>query len=107
MPIVRAALSAAVAASALCLFPLGAVPAQAEPATPLAITLPSAVTYHYKNCKALNKKYAHGVGRSNAKDKTSGDPVTNFKHSTSLYKKIIARNHGLDRDHDGIACEKH
>ncbi len=106
MPIVRAALSAAVAASVFCFIPLAAVPAQAVPATQPAITLPSAVNYHYKNCKALNKKYAHGVGRSNAKDKTSGKKVTNFKHSTALYKKIIARNHSLDRDHDGIACEK-
>jgi len=108
MPTARAALSAAVAASVFCFVPLAAVPAHAVPAaTQPSIVVPSAVNYHYKNCKALNKKYAHGVGRSNAKDKTSGKKVTNFKHSTALYKKIIARNHGLDRDHDGSACEKH
>jgi len=58
---------------------------------------------HYKNCKALNAKYRHGVGKPGAKDHTSsGHPVTNFKRSSALY----AANKSLDRDKDGIACEK-
>jgi hypothetical protein len=32
--------------------------------------------------------YTHGVGRNNAHDKTSGTPVTNFKHSTRLYNIV-------------------
>ena len=56
----------------------------------------------YPNCKALNKRYAHGVGRWGARDHTSGTPVTNFKRSNRLYRQ----NKGLDRDHDFIACEK-
>ena len=56
----------------------------------------------YSNCKALNKHYAHGVGRKGAHDHTSGTPVTNFKRSARLYRQ----NKGLDRDHDRIACEK-
>lgn len=59
----------------------------------------------FKNCTNLNKKYPHGVGRYGAKDKTSGDPVTNFKHSTVLYNTAMRWNRGLDRDKDGIACE--
>jgi Excalibur calcium-binding domain len=59
-----------------------------------------------KNCTALNKKYAHGVGKANAHDKTSGTPVTNFKRSTRLYNTAMRWNKGLDRDRDGIACEK-
>ena len=38
-----------------------------------------------------------------AKDKTSGTPVTNFKHSTKKYKKAMRHNSDLDRDKDGIA----
>lgn len=106
MPIVRTALSTAVVTSLFCLLPLGLIPAHAAASAQPTISLPSAVSYHYKNCKALNKKYAHGVGKSNAHDKSSSKKVTTFKHSTKLYKKIIAKNHGLDRDHDGIACEK-
>jgi len=56
----------------------------------------------FKNCTAMNKVYPHGVGRSGARDKTSGTPVTTFKVSSSIY----AANRGSDRDKDGIACEK-
>jgi hypothetical protein len=64
----------------------------------------AAVSRSYPNCKALNARYPHGVGRWGAKDRTkSGDPVTNFKRSNLLYRQ----NSGLDRDKDGVACEKH
>ncbi|MEA4944377.1 MAG: excalibur calcium-binding domain-containing protein [Propionicimonas sp.] len=58
----------------------------------------------YQNCKALNKKYKHGVGKKNARDKVRGrtKPVTNFKRDNVLYQ----RNKHLDRDRDGVACEK-
>ena len=55
----------------------------------------------------MNKRYPHGVGRYGAHDHTTGVPVTNFKHSTRLYKTAMHYNKGLDRDKDGIACEKH
>jgi hypothetical protein len=58
----------------------------------------------FRNCSALNRVYPHGVGRYGARDHTrTGNPVTNFRRSTRLY----LRNRGLDRDKDGIACEKH
>lgn len=60
----------------------------------------------YKNCTNFNKRYPHGVGRRLARDKTSGEPVTNFRRSTLLYRKAMNYNRGLDRDKDGIACEK-
>ncbi|MEU1808608.1 excalibur calcium-binding domain-containing protein [Micromonospora aurantiaca (nom. illeg.)] len=58
----------------------------------------------YKNCTALNKTYKHGVGKKGAKDKVRGStkPVTNFTVSNSVYGK----NTHLDRDKDGVACEK-
>ena len=71
--------------------------------------LPMQATGIYKNCTALNKKYKHGVGKTKAKDKVSGrsKPVTNFKKSTALYNTAMRHNRGLDRDRDGVACEKH
>src|SRR3954470_23951648 len=60
----------------------------------------------WKNCTTVNRRYPHGVGRNHAHDSTSGVPVTNFKHSTRLYKIAMHYNRGLDRDHDGIACEQ-
>lgn len=59
----------------------------------------------YKKCANLNKKYPHGIGRSGARDKTTGVRVTNFKRSTKLYNLAMSYNRGLDRDKDGIACE--
>ena len=56
----------------------------------------------YPNCKALNARYPHGVGRWGARDHTSGTPVTNFKRSNILYRQ----NRACDLDKDGIACEK-
>jgi hypothetical protein len=40
------------------------------------------------------------------RDKTTGEPVTTFKRSTRLYNTAMKWNRGLDRDKDGIACEK-
>ncbi len=68
----------------------------------LGAASPSYGATKYKNCTALNKAYPHGVGRSGARDKSSGTPVTNFKVSNSVY----AANTGSDRDKDGVACEK-
>ena len=57
----------------------------------------------YANCKALNKDYPHGVGRTAAaRDKTSGVKVTRFTVSKAVYDLNTAR----DRDKDKIACEK-
>jgi hypothetical protein len=69
----------------------------------LAVTAPSArAAVTFKNCKALNARYPHGVGRVGARDHTSGEPVTTFRRSNRLYRA----NKGHDGDHDGIACEK-
>lgn len=65
-----------------------------------------AVPKPWKNCTQVNKRYAHGVGKVGAYDRTSGDPVTNFRRSNKLYRLALKYNRGLDRDHDGIACEK-
>jgi Excalibur calcium-binding domain len=59
-----------------------------------------------RNCTALNRKYPHGVGRRRARDKTSDTPVTTFRRSTALYSIAMRWNKRLDRDKDGIACEK-
>ncbi len=76
---------------------------------PAAQAAPKAKSY--KNCTALNKVYPHGVGRSGARDHTSSSKrVTNFKVSTKVYNLNNGPRQGaqydLDRDNDGIACEK-
>jgi hypothetical protein len=62
----------------------------------------------YRNCTNYNKKYPHGVGRLRARDRTRGGtpPVTTFRRSTRIYNIAMSYNRGLDRDKDGVACEK-
>ena len=90
---VRNALTATAALATLVL--VAAAPANA-----------SGATGKWRNCTAYNHVYPHGVGRTHAHDHTSGTPVTNFKHSTRLYRIAMNHNSGLDRDKDGVACEK-
>jgi hypothetical protein len=71
-----------------------------------AILRGGTVPYKWKNCTIVNHRLPHGVGRANAHDATSGTPVTNFRHDTAMYKAAMSANKGLDRDKDGIACEK-
>jgi hypothetical protein len=73
--------------------------------TPFA-TAAHAVSAPWKNCTQVNKRYPHGVGKVRARDKTSGTPVANFKRSNALFITAMRNNMGLDRDKDGIACEK-
>jgi hypothetical protein len=74
---------------------------------PAALTVSPAeahTTGIHDNCTNLNKKWPHGVGRSGAVDQ--GGSVTNFTRNTEAYKKADRHNGTLDRDNDGIACEK-
>ena len=83
-----------------------AAPAGAATDRTTSPTSVSVIPRLYKNCTNLNKKYPHGLGKRFAVDKTSGQRVTNFYRSTVLYRRAMSYNRGLDRDKDGIACEK-
>lgn len=93
--------AAAVSAAAAAIL-LGA---SVGPALATSAATATSATGIYKNCDALHGKYKHGVGRSDARDHTSGKPVTSFTHSTPAYNAAVKANKSLDRDKDGIACE--
>ena len=59
----------------------------------------------FTNCAALNAAHPHGIGRPGAVDKVRGRtaPVTNYTLDAAQYDENAAK---LDRDHDGIACER-
>lgn len=63
---------------------------------------------NYTNCTTLHATYPHGVGRTNAVDHVGGKsrPVTTFVHDTKRYNAAVAAKPDLDRDGDGVACEK-
>ena len=79
----------------------------------VSVIPPPAAPKSYPTCAKLNKAYPHGVGRTGARDHTSGRPVTNFTVRTTVYKLNNGphragskTDYDLDRDNDGIACEK-
>ena len=88
---------------------LGCAVATAVVATTLSMSGPVSAhtTGIHDNCTNFNKRFPHGVGTFRARDKTSGDPVTNFKRSKRIYWRAERHNPDLDRDNDRIACEKH
>ena len=94
--VVAPAAAAVLVAAALAVLVAAALAAPADAATRYV---------RYRNCTALHKVYAHGVGLKKARDKVGrgARPVTNFYRNDRLYK-LNAR---LDRDHDGVACERH
>lgn len=77
-----------------------------------ACTLPAVgpVSAHttgiHDNCTNLNKKWPHGVGTRRAVDRTTGVRVTTFYRNNDAYWAAEHHNGTLDRDNDGIACEK-
>jgi Excalibur calcium-binding domain len=87
----------AILASATIVLVLGA---------PFAGAANARIPARWKNCTVVNKRYPHGMGRVGARDKTSGEPVTTFRRNNLLYRTAMRYNRGLDRDKDGIACEK-
>lgn len=104
----RSAVTIVLAAAVLSPLSAGAATAAPLTAASSSSTAVSArgplVAKPFANCTALNKKHPHGVGKKGAKDKVSGKtkPVTNFAVSNALY----AENKKMDRDKDGVACEK-
>ncbi|XAS68074.1 excalibur calcium-binding domain-containing protein [Micrococcaceae bacterium Sec5.7] len=97
---VKKVLAASLATAALFLT-VSTVPANAAPSPK-----------SYKNCTELNRVYPHGVGKKGARDRTTGKSVTNFTVNNTVYAyndggpKRYLREYDLDRDNDGIACEK-
>lgn len=78
-------------------------------AAPLATTADAATApVRYKNCTALNKAYKYGVRKSSStKDRyTSGGKTRTRTSKAYVNAKLYAKNTHLDRDKDGIACEK-
>lgn len=55
----------------------------------------------YKSCKALNKDYPGGVARSKSAAWDTGG-----KYEPVVFKALYTKNKKLDRDKDGVACER-
>ncbi len=64
----------------------------------------------YKNCQALNAKYPGGVAKSakatNTKTAKGKLVAAESNYQPKVNKSLYAKNKGLDRDKDGVACER-
>jgi hypothetical protein len=76
----------------------------------MSITMPAyAATVKYKNCSKLNAVYSSGVAKPGAQDtkKVKGKKVAVTTNGVPTYDAALyKKNKGLDRDKDGISCEK-
>ena len=87
---------------------LAAASALLAPFAVLAGPADAHTTGIHDNCTNFNKVYRHGVGLVGARDRVKGStaPVTTFKRSNKIYRTAKLHNSDLDRDKDGVACEK-
>jgi opacity protein-like surface antigen len=77
------------------------IAAAAALAATAAIAAPAdASARHFRNCTAMHKVYPHGIAKSRAAARAHGWEA---KVSASLYKA----NKRMDRDRDGVACERY
>lgn len=60
----------------------------------------------FKNCTALSKVYKGGVAKPGVKANKVGGKKKPFKVKPTFSKALYTANSHLDRDKDGIACEK-
>lgn len=102
----RNILAGALLAGSLVLAPVASATAAPVVGSVAASHVVVAKVKVFKNCTQLNKVYKGGVAKASVKyNKVSGKNrafKVKPKSSTALYKA----NKKLDRDKDGIACEK-
>ncbi|GAA2244400.1 hypothetical protein GCM10010401_17080 [Rarobacter faecitabidus] len=76
----------------------------------LATTTPASAATKYKSCAVLQRAYPGGVAKSKKATNTKtvgGRKVTApSKYRPKVSRSIYKANKHLDRDKDGIACER-
>lgn len=87
--------------------PAALVAAAVLACAPLAVTAPAEASTTYSSCAKLTKVFKNGI----AKNKAAADRAVRAGHprpsSTAKATKIYLKNYKrLDRDRDGVACEK-
>jgi hypothetical protein len=69
---------------------------------PGKVASPAPVPTKYKNCATLNRVYSGGVSKS----ATARNKGGTLKFQQFVSAKVYALNRSLDRDNDGLACER-
>jgi excalibur calcium-binding domain-containing protein len=100
--------TAPITAAALAVAGLNLATSGVPGGSALAPTTASAAVTTYRNCASLNRVYKHGVKKSSSsKDVVrSNGKITKKSSSAKTSAALYQANKKLDRDKDGIACEK-
>ena len=75
----------------------------------LAPALPAqaaASAHKYQNCTAVHKVYSGGIAKPGVKYNKVGSSNRALKGTVKRSTALYNANRSMDRDHDGIACEK-
>ncbi|MFE6994941.1 excalibur calcium-binding domain-containing protein [Microbacterium sp. NPDC057659] len=99
------AFGAVVVAGALLIAPVATASAAAA-AAPGGVSSAAVRVVGYKNCTALNKVYKGGVAKAGVKYNKVNGKNRAFKVKPMINTALYNANRKLDRDKDGIACEK-
>ncbi|MFI8631826.1 excalibur calcium-binding domain-containing protein [Microbacterium sp. NPDC077663] len=104
----RRSVAALVLTGALVGAPLTVGAAPAVSATEARAIVPAAKPpiKTFKNCTALNKTYKGGVARAGVTHNTVNGKKKPFKVKPYFSTALYNANKKMDRDKDGIACEK-
>lgn len=79
-----------------------ATPSPTATPPPAEAAKPAPKPVKYKNCAALNKVYPGGVAKSSSSKNTGGK----IRLKQIVNAKVYDLNKSLDRDKDGLACER-
>lgn len=60
----------------------------------------------FRDCKKLNKTYKGGVAKKGVRFNKVGGKHMKFGTRPKFSNSLYSHNKGLDRDNDGIACER-
>jgi hypothetical protein len=72
-------------------------------AVPLMVgTAAASSPRHFRNCTAVHTVYKHGI----AKSRYAASHATGLTGAPKVSRSLYRANKGLDRDHDGVACER-
>jgi Excalibur calcium-binding domain len=96
-------------AAALVTAGLGAGIGSVAPAdSAMAPVTATAAAKKFSNCTALNKTYKYGVKKSSSTKNVVRSNGRTIKKSSNakVSKSVYNKNTHLDRDKDGIACER-
>jgi hypothetical protein len=79
-------------------------------ASAIAFSVPATATadrtavHNFQNCTDMHRVYKGGVARRGAHDhRASGGQA---RYAPFVSTKLYNANSGMDRDHDGVACEQ-